>query len=64
VGKANTTIDEQDRETGQGQEPVEDISAVGRQVDKCEATKEELEGDDGQRTTLLVNVSQELGCHA
>ena len=55
---------EEGRQAREGEEPVEDISAVGRQVDECETSKEELKDDDCQRTALLVDVSQELGCHA
>jgi len=64
MGKTNSAVNEENRKTGQRQEPVENGTTVVGQVDECETTKEKLKNNDIERTTLLVNVSQELRSHA
>ena len=64
MSQSYETIHEKNSKTRQGQEPIEDRSAVIRQVDKCQAAEEKLENDHRQRTALFVDVGQELGSHA
>jgi hypothetical protein len=64
MGKANTAVDEENGETRQGKEPVEDISTVFGQVDECKTSEEQLEDDDVDGATLLVDICEEFGSHA
>lgn len=64
MGDSDTTVDEDDGETGQGEEPVEDVTTVVCQIDECQAAEEELDDDHGDGATLLVDLGHELGCHA
>jgi hypothetical protein len=64
VGKADTAVDEENGKTRQGEKPVEDHIAVLSQVDECEAAEQELHDNDIDGATLLVDLGQELGCHA
>lgn len=60
----DTPIDKEGGETREGEEPGEDGASAGCQVNEGQASHEELEQCDSERTTLLVNVSHELGSHA
>lgn len=64
MGEADGPVDEENGETRQGQEPREDHTTIICQVDKGEETKEQLENDDADWATLLVNIGEELGAHA
>jgi hypothetical protein len=64
MSQSDTAVDEEDGKTRQGQEPIEDHSAFGRQVDKCQAAEEKLENDDSHRTAFPVDVGQEIRSHA
>ncbi len=64
MSEGNAAVDEENGKTRQGEEPVENISAVRRQVDESQASEEELKNDRGDGTALLVNVGQKLGTHA
>jgi hypothetical protein len=64
VSKTDSTVDEDDGKTRQGQKPVEDRAAVVSQVDEGQAAEKKLQNDHGNRATLLVDLGQELGCHA
>jgi hypothetical protein len=63
MGDGDTAKDEERGETGEGKKPIEDVSTGWRQVDECQTSEEELEKCDHKRTTLLVNVCEELGTH-
>lgn len=64
VGKADGTPDEEDGETGKGEQPVEDVAALAGHVEVAEETAGDLEGNAPEGTALLVNVLEELGGHA
>lgn len=64
MGKTNTTVDEENGKTGQREEPVENLATALRQVDECEASKQELQDNDVDGATLLVDLGQELRSHA
>jgi hypothetical protein len=46
VSDSDAAVDEDDSETRQGEEPVEDVTAVVCQVDESQAAEEELDDDD------------------
>lgn len=64
MGKADTTVDEENGKTRQRQEPSEDFATALCQVDEREAAEQELQDDNVDGATLLVNLGQELGSHA
>lgn len=56
MAQTDTGPGEQGGETGKSQEPVEDVTAAGADVDVCDRTKEQ-DGEDGEQgSTRLVNV--------
>jgi hypothetical protein len=64
VGKTDTTVDEENGKTGQGEKPIENYAAVLCQVDERQATEQQLQDDHVDGATLLVDLSQEFGGHA
>ena len=64
MGERDAAVDEENRETGEREQPGEDVAAVGRQVDEGEAAEEQLDDDDGDGTALLVNIGEDLRSHA
>lgn len=64
MGKTDTAVDEENGKTGQGEEPVENVSATWCQVDECKTSEEQLDDNDVDGTALLVDVRHEFRCHA
>lgn len=65
MGNGDTAIDEEGRETGQSQEPIEDVwTTIGVKIDECKAANEELETDNRQWTTFLVDIREYLWSHS
>jgi hypothetical protein len=64
VGYSNTAKNEERRETGKRQKPVEDHTTVWSQIDECQAPEEELKKSNDKRTTLPINVREYLWAHA
>ena len=64
MGETDTAVDEENRKTGQGEEPVEDVSTTWCQVDECKTSEEQLNDNDVDGTSLLVDVRHELRSHA
>lgn len=65
MGYSDTTEDEERRETRQGQEPVENITATTFvQIDEGQTSEQKLEEGDDKRTALLVYICEDLGSHS
>lgn len=64
MGETDTAVDEENGKTGQRQEPVENIATILCQVDECEAAEQKLHDDHIDGAALLVDLGEELGCHA
>ena len=64
VGDSNATEDEERRQTGQGEEPVEDVATSrGVQINECQTPEEELKDGDNERTALFVDIGEQLRSH-
>jgi hypothetical protein len=61
VGKANAAPDKEESKTGKSEKPVEDGTALLGLANVGQETESKLDKDTPERTTLVVNVSQELG---
>lgn len=65
MGRADRAPNEEIRETGEGEEPIEDLwSYVWGLVDEREEAEEELQNNAGNGTALLIDVGHEFWCHA
>jgi hypothetical protein len=64
VGKTDTTVDEENGKTRKREKPVENLTTALGQVDECEAAEQELQDDHVDGAALLVDLGEELGCHA
>ena len=63
VSNTDTAVDEQDGETGKGEEPVENSTTIRSQIDESKATEQELDDNNGHRTTLLVDICEQFRSH-
>lgn len=65
MGHGDAAEDEERRETGQGEKPVEDVAtSVGVQIDKRQTSEEKLKEGDRNGTALLVDIGEYLRAHA
>lgn len=64
MSKTDSAVDEENRKTRQGQEPVKDVSATWCQVDECKTSEEQLDDNNVDRTSLLIDVCHEFRGHA
>lgn len=64
MSEGNAAINEKNGYARQRQKPVEDGTAVLRQVDESKAAEEELQNDHSEGPALAVNICEKLGGHA
>lgn len=64
VRQADRAPSEQRSQARQGQQPIEDLLAVGVQVDIGQQSTDEDKTDGGRRASGAVNVCKDLGCVA
>jgi hypothetical protein len=63
VRNTNTAEDEQNCDTRQGQEPSEDISATGSEIDVCQQSEQKLDDHHNDWTTLLIDIGGDFRAH-
>lgn len=63
VSQADGGPDQDEGKTSEGEEPSEDVTALGREANVSQETKGKLDDDAPERAALLVDVGEELGGH-
>lgn len=60
---SNTAEDKQYSDARQRQQPGEDISAAGSEIDVCQKSEQKLNNHHNDWTTLLINVGSDFRTH-